>query len=434
MSGLASKAGFGYFSFRPVAKLTTEIDKLTQLPMQAAEFLTTSPGKLVPTTGGILAFAPDPLPRQLPLPEATVRLLARAEHALGHLNGVTGRLVNPFLLGSPLLRREAILSSRIEGTITSPEELVLFEAGSPPEAVEREAETREVSNYIRAMEYGLARLPQLPVSLRLIREIHAELMRGVRGENQQPGAFRNSQNFIGRQGEPMERARFVPPPVPEMKRTLSELESYMHLEPHSRDVASSDESADLLPLLMRLALIHYQFETIHPFRDGNGRVGRLLIPLLMISQGKLRQPVLYLSAYFERHRAAYNDHLLRVSQTGEWFGWVDFFLKGIAESACESVDQAEALLALRSTWHTRFHSARSSALLLKLIDELFQSPSITIGRVAELLHVTEASASYNIKKLVEAGILSERTGRKRGQIFVAMELIAFMDDAKRNPS
>jgi Fic family protein len=383
------------------------------------------------TIQGALAFVPAPLPRGIPLSGPTLRLLTRAEHSLGHLNGATGKLVNPFLLGSPLLRREAILSSRIEGTITSPEELVLFEAGSPPTESRREADTREVANYIRAMTHGLARLQQLPVSLRLIRELHAELLRGVRGGTHMPGEFRDSQNFIARLGDPIEKARFVPPPVPEMKEALAALETYLHIEPQSAaaEGISHEVHRDLAPLLVRLALIHYQFEVIHPFRDGNGRVGRLLIPLLLISHGKLRQPVLYLSAYFERNRPQYYDRLLHVSHTGQWEQWLDFFLRGIDESSRESVEQVEGLLDLRERWHSQFHSARSSALLLKLIDALFQSPSITIGRAAKLLGVTEASASYNIKKLVDGGILQERTGRKWAQIFIAMDILRFMDDS-----
>lgn len=386
----------------------------------------------MPTVGGARAFVPDPLPAQLQVAGSTLALLTSAEHALGTLNGVTGRMVNPFLLGSPMLHREAILSSRIEGTITSPEELVLFEAGSPPESSDRHADTEEVSNYVRAMRHGLRRLRTLPVSLRLIRELHKALMRGVRGADQQPGEFRNSQNFIGKHGDSIEHARFVPPPVLEMNSALNDLEHYLHLESHTWPAEqSSIPNPDLAPQLIRLALVHYQFETIHPFRDGNGRIGRLLVPLLIVSHGKLREPMLYLSAYFERNRTAYYDHLLRVSHTGDWTPWLDFFLRGVIESAQESAEQAEGLLALRSKWHALFHTARSSALLLKLIDELFQAPTMTIGRASEFLQVTPASASNNIKKLVDAGIMHERTGRKRSQIFMAPDILEFMGDSRR---
>ncbi len=370
--------------------------------------------------GSGLAFVPDPPPRSLPLDPPTIRLLARAENALGHLNGTTGRLVNPFLVGSPLLHIEAIVSSRIEGTVTTPEELALFEADARVAADPRRAEdTREVANYIEAMRYGLRRIQKLPLSLRLIQELHRKLLTGVRGDRDRPGEWRESQNWIARPGESLAQARFVPPPVHEMKRALEDFERYLHLpeDPHEDDV----------PLLVQLAIVHYQFEAIHPFRDGNGRIGRLLIPLLLCSRARLDEPLLYLSAYFERHRQDYYDLLLHVSQKGDWTSWIRFFLLGVEESCREAVARAEALLDLRRAYHQRFQSARSSALLLKLIDELFRRPSITIGQAAELLDVTPAAASANIKKLLEAGILSERTGRKRDQLFVAGEIVAFVE-------
>jgi Fic family protein len=256
--------------------------------MDSAQFTDRSPGTLATTLDGVTAFVPDPVPKTIDLDLGTVRLLARAENALGHLNGSAGRLVNPLLVGSPLLHREAILSSRIEGTITTPEELVLFEIDSPHIAKARvhEEETREVRNYIRAMQHGLSRLKELPVCLRLVRELHRELMAGVRGDRERPGEFRTVQNYIGAQGGgTIDHARFVPPPVAELDRLLADLERA--LQP--------DYSPDM-PTLVRLALVHYQFEAVHPFRDGNGRVGRLLIPLLLCEAQRLREPHLYLSS------------------------------------------------------------------------------------------------------------------------------------------
>ncbi len=381
-----------------------------------------------------MAFVPSPLPGLLPLEGATLHYLARAERALGELSGVTGRLVNPYLLGSPLLRREAILSSRIEGTYATAEQLVLLEAGSPPPDERQRQDTREVLNYIEAMRLGLKMLRTLPVTTRLICAVHARLLKGARGASQRPGEFRVSQNYIGRQSDGIRGARFIPPPAPEMIQALGELERYIHLEPHGPPDPAAEPDPALAPLLVRLALIHYQFETIHPFCDGNGRVGRLLIPLLLISHGRLREPLLYMSGYFERHRDAYNDHMLRVSQAGDWLPWLEFFLRGVVESARESVDLAARLLALRDEWQSRFQSARSSALLLKLIDELFRSPAITIAQTQRVLGVTAAAASGNIKKLVGAGILSERTGRKRDQVFVAMDILGLVEDAHRGPT
>lgn len=398
--------------------------------MQATDFSANSPGGLVPTVEGARAFVPAGLPRTIPLGGTTLHLLGWAEHALGELSGVTARLVNPYLLGSPLLRREAISSSRMEGTYATAEQLAMFEAGSPPADERQQSDTREVLNYVEAMRLGVEQLRKIPISLRLICIVHARLLKGVRGESQQPGEFRTSQNYIGRRSEGIQGARFVPPPVPEMQQALGELEKYLHVAPHGLPDPGAEPDPTLSPLLIRLALAHYQFETIHPFRDGNGRVGRLLIPLLLISHGRLREPLLYMSGYFERHRDAYNDHMLRVSQTGDWQPWLDFFLRGVVESARESVELAGTLLALRDTWQRHFHSARSSALLLKLIDRLFQTPSITLGRAAQVLKVTAAAASYNVSKLVEAGILVERTGRKRDQVFVAMDIVRIVENAQ----
>jgi Fic family protein len=259
--------------------------------------------------------------------------------------------------------------------------------------------------------------------------IHGRLLKGVRGESQRPGEFRTLQNFIGREVDGIRGARFVPPPVPEMQQALDELERYLHIAPHGPPAPAEEPDPTLAPLLVRLALAHYQFETIHPFRDGNGRVGRLLIPLLLISHGRVREPLLYMSGYLERRRGAYYDLMLNVSQAGAWQKWIDFFLRGIGESARESVELAGVLLELRETWQRKFQSARSSALLLKLIDHLFQAPSITIGRAAQVLKVTPAAASHNLDKLVEASILSERTGKKRGQVFVAMDIVRIVESA-----
>ncbi len=391
--------------------------------MKTSDFNELMPGRLVPTIEGAVAFVPSPIPRDLELDVATVGLLAVAENAVGRLTGTIGRLVNPYLVGSPLLRREAILSSRIEGTITTPEELVLFEVStrSASPLVSNVEDTREVFNYMRAMEHGLRLLHELPVCLRLIKETHKQLLRGVRGERERPGEFRTTQNWIGNKGELIHSARYVPPPIPEMTQALDELERYLN---------ENWAEGGGLPLLIRLALIHYQFEAIHPFRDGNGRIGRLLMPLLLCSSGRMKDPFLYLSSFFERNRGSYNDLMLRVSQAGEWRPWIQFFLRAVAESAEESLQQAEGLLRLRDGYYGRFQKARSSVSLFKLIDALFKGPSISIGQAAALLRMTHAAAASNVRKLEHAGILVEVTGRQRGQVFVAREIVAFMQDAE----
>ncbi len=386
--------------------------------MDRAAFSPECPGKLVDVQPGVSAFVPDPLPTDLPLGNTCVRLLADADHAIGRLVGTVGRSVNPFLIGSPLLHREAILSSRIEGTIATPTQLVLAEVGGSA-AIERDGgeDVREVLNYIRAMRYGLA--SRLPMSLRLIRELHAALMKGVRGGRDRPGEFRDVQNFIGRSGASIADARFVPPPVRAMYECLDAFEKRLHAD------------NEQLPLLVKLALIHYQFEAIHPFRDGNGRIGRLLLPLLLVREGRLDDPVLYLSAYFERHRDEYLDLLLAVSQKGVWLDWVRFFLHGVQESAVESLEQAEALLKLRQRYHERFRAARSFGILQQMIDSLFASPSITMMMAAKRFKITPAAASANIRKLQEGRVLREMTGRKRDQVFVADEILRFMDTGAR---
>jgi Fic family protein len=383
--------------------------------VQRADFTENFPGTLVPTERGALAFVPAPAPDGLDLEPATVALLARAERALGHLTGTiraAGKQVNPHLVSAPLLRREAISSSKIEGTNTTPEQLVLLELEPPSTSPSGNvSETQEVLNYISALNHGFRRLREIPVCLRLLQELHEILMRGVRGDAERPGEFRNVQNFIGA-SQDIRQARFVPPPVAEMRRCLEQLEIYMN------------EAGDTLPHLVRVALVHYQFETIHPFRDGNGRVGRIIVPLLLCSYERLEGPTLYLSPYFERHRTQYTDLLLRVSQTGDFGSWVRFFLEAVDVSASESIRRAEALLQLREDYRRRLQGSRASAALLALVDGLFERPSVSLAHAATLLGgVTPAAASANVRKLVDAGILAEVTGRKRDQRFVANEII-----------
>jgi Fic family protein len=380
--------------------------------VRTADFSPDSPGRLVEIPPGVPAFVPDPMPDELTLDYVAIRLLSDAEHAIGRLVGAVGRTVNPFLIGSPLLHREAILSSRIEGTIATPEQLVLAELAGPSNAGEDVGDAEEVVNYMRAMRHGLR--SKLPMSLRLIRELHAVLMKGVRGGQDRPGEFRDVQNFVGSPGASIGDARFVPPPAGAMRDCLDVFERRLHA--HN----------ERLPILVKLAVVHYQFEAIHPFHDGNGRIGRLLLPLLLVREKRLEEPVLYLSAYLERNRKEYMDLLLAVSQKGAWLEWVRFFLKGVEESASESLEQTDALLALRERYHSQFRSARSFGVLQQLIDNLFVSPSITMTTTAKALKITPAAASANIRKLTEGGVLREVTGRKRDQVFVAHEILKFM--------
>ena len=390
--------------------------------MNPSLFTEKAPGRLVEILEGVHAFLPAPLPTSLQLPLSTINLLGEAERTLGILKGTTARELNPYLVGSPLLHREAILSSRIEGTVTTPEKLAVLDArlrAGAATARDRDKDTQEVLNYIAAMRHGVDLLRTLPISLRLIREVHKELMRGVRGGRDLPGEFRRGQNYIqDRPGGSIHEARFVPPPKDEMERVLGDLETYLHRE----------RGPDCIPPLVEMALIHYQFEAIHPFRDGNGRIGRLLIPLLLIAQGRIDGPILYLSGYLERNREQYMDYMLRISQTGDWTSWIDFFLSGVAECSIEANQQALALLDLRTRYHRQCQQERSSARLIRLIDYLFQSPSITFKGAIDLLEVSHQTAAYNIHRLEREGILREVTGRSKNQVFAAPEILKVMQE------
>lgn len=380
--------------------------------MQLADFTQDKAGRLVKTHQGYWAFVPDPLPPKLDLSWALVSQLSEADRALSELAGVARTLPNPHLLINPFIRREAVLSSRIEGTQASLSDLLFFEASG---SIEQKApDVLEVANYVKALEYGLGRLADLPVSLRLIRETHEHLMSGVRGEHLTPGEFRRSQNWIGPPGCTLMDAVFVPPPVAEMNEALNDLEKYLHAERS-------------LPLLIRQALVHYQFETIHPFLDGNGRIGRLLLTLLFCTEGPLTQPLLYLSAYFERYRQDYYRLLRGVSQQGRWIDWITFFLRGVADQSRDAIRRSSQLLDLWQEYRKRLQSTRSSALALQLVDELFSYPALTVAGAAKLLNVTQRSAQLNIEKLEHSGILEEATGKQRNRIFIAPAIISIIE-------
>ncbi len=361
------------------------------------------------------AFVPHLLPPALPFDAGLVNTLSDADRALGELAGLGRTLPNPQLLIAPFIRREAVLSSRIEGTQTDLTDLYAYEAGQLPlfaglKTVPPESDVKEVTNYVRAMEYGLERLQTLPVSLRLIRELHGILMEGVRGDRATPGEFRRSQNWIGRPGCTLNEAEFVPPPVAEMNEALDAFEKYLH-------------AGNTYPPLVRLAFIHYQFETIHPFLDGNGRIGRLLVTLLLVTWNLLPLPLLYLSAFFEQHRQAYYDLLRVVSEKGSWQEWVIFFLQGVAEQARDAGTRAKRLQDLQREWRERLFQARSSALLLLLADSLFVSPVVTIPQTQRLLGITYRSAKANVEKLVHAGILRQTGESSYGKMYLAPELL-----------
>lgn len=384
--------------------------------MHPEKFRKDGAGKLLGIGREQWAFLPNPLPPRLEITWELAERISDADRSLGELAGVARTIPNPHLLIEPFTRREALLSSRIEGTQATLTELFSAEAGArkegPSEAV------REISNYVNALEYGLKRLKQLPVSLRLIKELHERLMKDVRGESLTPGEFRRAQNFIGPPGCKLENATYVPPPVPHMKEALDRFEKYLH------------EGRRTLPPLVWLSLIHYQFEAIHPFWDGNGRVGRLLITLLLCSEGLLPQPLLYLSAYFERNRKEYYRLLLDISQTGNWMDWVRFFVNGISEESRDAVARSNQLLALRQDYREKLQAQKSPGRTLELMENLFKEPVITVAVARDRLNVTTRAAQQNVDRLLQAGILKEVTGRQRYRVFVAQKIIQIVEADK----
>jgi Fic family protein len=376
--------------------------------MQPSDFTDQRSGRLLKHQRGYWAFVPDPLPPRIELTWDLVRQISAADRGLSELAGVARTLPNPHVLIRPFIGREAVSSSRIEGTNASLSDLFYFEAADV--LPNQNSDVQEVHNYVVALEHGLKRLEQLPISMRLLREMHGELLNGVRGEHLTPGEVRRSQNWIGPPNCTLNDAKFVPPPPEEMQEGLSDLEKFIH-------------RPATLPLVVRLALVHYQFEAIHPFLDGNGRIGRLLITLILCAEKVLPQPLLYLSDYFERHRQEYYRHLLEVSQSGKWREWISFFLRGIEEQSRDCILRSDKLLSLWQAYRHRVQAARSSSLSLALIDELFKQPYITFSQAKRALNVTFRSAQLNINKLVQAKILQELPGKKYGRVFVAQEIV-----------
>lgn len=353
------------------------------------------------------AYVPNPLPPKIEVDWELARLLSEANINLGELSGAGQLLPNPHLLISPFIRREAVTSSRIENTQSGLDDLFFFEADQtePPPA----SDVKEVFNYVRAMEYGIERLRALPISSRLICEIHGILMDGVRGESATPGSMRTSQNWIGSPGCTLMDATYVPPPVPEMKQCFSDLERYIHSNPQE-------------PALIQCALVHYQFEAIHPFLDGNGRIGRLLITFMLLEKGLLSQPLLYLSDFFERHREEYYRLLLNISQKGDWKAWFTFFLNGVRQQSEDALLTVQKLLDLQNRYRTLATGPRVSKVANRLIDHLFASPAISVSELSKIWEISFPTVQRGVNHLIEKGILREVTGGHRNRLFVADEI------------
>ena len=378
----------------------------------------TRAGRYVAQPAGYRAFIPAPLPPQ-PAPALTGELqglLSTADRALGRLDGSVLTLPNPDLFVFMYVRKEAVLSSQIEGTQSSLQDLLAAEAQLLDQNLPRDVD--EVVNYVRAMNQGLARLHELPVSVRLVREIHAELMRGVRGGRLQPGELRTSQNWIGPAGCTLATATFVPPPPHVVPEALGNLESFLH-------------TPDTLPPLVKIALAHVQFETIHPFLDGNGRVGRLLITFLLTERGVLHKPVLYLSHFFKQHRQAYYEHLQAVRDRGAWEDWLTFFLRGVIEVAGEAAETARRILQLREQHRSSITAqlGRAAGNGHKVLESLFDRPIVAVGDVQKMTGTTYAAANSLVSRLVKLGVLHEMTGYARNRRFRYAPYIALFNDA-----
>ncbi len=368
-------------------------------------------GRRIRCPGGYRAYVPEALPPPIGWSAELAAALSAADRAVGRLAGEGRRLPNPHLLIRAFVRREAVLSSRIEGTQATLGELLAAEAGA---AVERSPEDlREVGNYVVALEYGVERLRELPLSLRLVRELHERLMRGVRGDTATPGEFRRSQNWIGPAGCTLADASFVPPPPEHLMDCLGAWEKFLH--------------DDTLPPLVHAALAHSQFEAIHPFLDGNGRVGRLIITLLLVAKGVLPSPLLYLSAWFEATRPEYYARLSGVTERGEWEEWLGYFLAGTAGQAEDALGRIQRIDELLSRW--RGQLAKTPSRLPEKAIELFaENPYWTVNRLADRLDVAFTTAQRAIDRLESAGIVALASDAKRNRVYCAGALLEILEE------
>lgn len=379
---------------------------------------TTRAGQYVEQLEGYKAFIPNPLP---PVPEIIMdqemwHLLSQADRALGRLDGATDALPNPNLFVFMYVRKEAVLSSQIEGTQASLIDILEFETKTLEP--DNPQEVAEVVNYVNAINYGLERLKDLPVSSRLIREIHKELMQGVRGAEREPGEFRRSQNWIGSEGCSLAEATYVPPPEHEMKQALNNLEKFLH-------------DSTPIPSLIKIGLAHAQFETIHPFLDGNGRTGRLLITLLLCEQNILKRPLLYISHYFKKYRAEYYDRLQLVRDSGNWEGWLKFFLRGVYEVAQEASSTARKIVNMKEEHRQLLLNelGRRAGNGIALLESLYFRPIVTVEHVEEIIQLSYPNANTLVKQLCDVGLLEEVTGQKRNRAFAYAPYLDIFEDS-----
>lgn len=360
---------------------------------------------------GYEAFIPNPLPPEIDWTGSLIRSLSDADRLIGQLSGEGKQLPNPHLLIRPFIKREAVLSSRIEGTQATLGELLANDAGA---VVNRSPDDiREVGNYVTALDYGIKRLNTLPLSLRLIREVHKNLMEGVRGDHATPGQFRKTQNWIGPAGCTLQNATYIPPSPDLLMDCLGTWEHFIH--------------AQNIPPLVQAGLLHYQFEAIHPFLDGNGRVGRLLIILFLVERKVLTAPLLYVSAFFEATRNEYYSRLLAVSQESQWNSWLEYFLNGIARMSEDVLSRAERINALLGTWRVKI-AGQKPKVLFGAIDLLAENPFWTTKKLSERLQVAFTTAQRVINVLVKEDILSQMDNAQRDRVFCAKAIMQILDE------
>lgn len=371
-------------------------------------------GRWVKTLEGYRAFHPSPLPPEVTWTPKLVRALSHADRLLGRLAGEGRRLPNPHLLIRPFVRREAVFSSRIEGTQATLGELLAAEAGVSPE--HSPEDLREVGNYVAALEHGLKRLDSLPLSLRLVRELHEKLMTGVRGGHATPGQFRRTQNWIGRPGCTLAEASYVPPPPADLLDHLGRWEEFLH-----------EES---VPPLVHAAMMHYQFEAIHPFIDGNGRVGRLLITLSLCARGVLPEPLLYLSAFFEATRNDYYEGLRGITDRGDWAGWLEYFFNGVARQSEDALSRAERINQQLADWREAF-AGSGSKVPLQLIDLVGANPFLTPRATERRLGVAYNTVMRAITALETGGVLTKVGESKRDRVFCARAILDILEEPAR---
>ncbi len=373
--------------------------------------MTTYWGRYIPLMEGYQAYVPNHLPPPFEWDLTLIRALSEADRLLGQLNGLGARLPNPHLFARPFIIREAVLSSRIEGTVSTIDDILIANVGGNVNA--NIDDLKEVNNYITALNYGIERLKTLPLSCRLLKEIHEKLMTGVRGHNATPGEYRRSQNWLGPSGCTLHTAKYIPAPPEYLLEILAELDKFLH-----------DET---IPPLIQIALAHYQFEAIHPFLDGNGRIGRLLITLFLVDRKVLPTPLLYLSAFLEASRQEYYDHLRNVTEKGDWQSWLIYFLNGVARQSEDSLSRASRINDLLDSWREQLADSRAG-VPTRLIKGLAANPYLTIRHASDSLNISFTTVQRAVSKLESLGILQEVSGNQRNRLYCAKEILMILEE------